>query len=645
VHSTGANVPTGCSCNAGFLGSVVGRHASPFYSGSCSAVACPANSDGSNLPLGCTCDAGYSGSITKSTTSPLYTGSCTAVACPANSAGSAVPSGCSCNSGYTGTITRSTSSPFYTGTCAQDCVEGSWSSWATCSLTCGTGTQARTRTLQQPQTGGIACGVSTQSQSCNAFSCPVNCVEGSWGGWGSCSLTCGTGSQTRTRTLTQPQHGGTACGVSSQSQSCNAFNCPVNCVEGSWGGWGGCSLTCGTGSQTRTRSLTQPQNGGVSCGVSSQSQSCNAFSCPVNCVEAGWGSWSTCTVTCGSGTQSRTRSLTQPQHGGTACGASSQSQSCNTAACPVTVAAIDEAAVLTAPSMSSCSAESSLSTKSTSQTGSFSVGSNGDCRLRICSNVVDSGTSCGSSGSLSTTGFQGASLHNPPGGGWYIVDFGSSVSVNGLRAYTHWYQRTPTTITLAGCDSSSCSSSTSVVTLQCGATCPSSHDNTCEGAASGSVSSYRYYKITLGPICTQSSGAQDSIVDMCELSFFGSASASASSSSSASRQFICSVHGTLIAHQTDDIQGNGATDGTCVTDATAIKNLVGATNIDCGTHPSQYPQLRSNAATNTNQCNTDAGLINTHFGFGTGTVGCECHGNQCFFNFANCATNIGTLNR
>eukprot|EP00662_Eupelagonemidae_sp_cell21_P033952 gene33952-biopygen119790 len=75
-----------------------------------------------------------------------------------------------------------------------------------------------------------------------------------------------------------------------------------------------------------------------------------------------------------------------------------------------------------------------------------------------------------------------------------------------------------------------------------------------------------------------------------------------------SRQFICSQQwgGTLIAHQTDDDQGNGAADGSCVADATALKNAVGAENIDCGTQPDQFPQLRSNAGNNLDQCRADA---------------------------------------
>ena len=57
----------------------------------------------------------------------------------------------------------------------------------------------------------------------------------------------------------------------------------VNGGWSNWGLWGGCSLTCGGGVQTRTRTCTNPSptRGGVDCqGHGSQSQSCNTKGCP-----------------------------------------------------------------------------------------------------------------------------------------------------------------------------------------------------------------------------------------------------------------------------------------------------------------------------------------------------------------------------
>ena len=49
-----------------------------------------------------------------------------------------------------------------------------------------------------------------------------------------------------------------------------------------------------------------------------------------------WSSWGICTVTCGGGTQDRTRSCTNPapQYGGASCnGSASDQQDCNTQVC------------------------------------------------------------------------------------------------------------------------------------------------------------------------------------------------------------------------------------------------------------------------------------------------------------------------
>ncbi|XP_071102012.1 coadhesin-like [Haliotis cracherodii] len=127
-------------------------------------------------------------------------------------------------------------------------------------------------------------------------------------------------------------------------------------VNGGWSSWsvtsaGPCSLTCGSGQQTvaraRTCSNPAPGHGGASCSgasTDSQTQACNTVACP---VDGAWASWTvastgTCSLTCGGGQQSlsRVRTCTNPSpaDGGSTCPGSSsatQSQSCNTSPCPV----------------------------------------------------------------------------------------------------------------------------------------------------------------------------------------------------------------------------------------------------------------------------------------------------------------------
>ena len=58
---------------------------------------------------------------------------------------------------------------------------------------------------------------------------PVDGGYGTWTSWNTCSKTCGGGSQSRSRSCTSPapQYGGKSCsGASSGTQACNTHNCP-----------------------------------------------------------------------------------------------------------------------------------------------------------------------------------------------------------------------------------------------------------------------------------------------------------------------------------------------------------------------------------------------------------------------------------
>ena len=116
----------------------------------------------------------------------------------------------------------------------QDCVNR-WSSWSSCSVSCGQGTKTRSRTCQ-----GKNCRENlNESKICYLSGC-VN----PWSHWSQCSVSCGQGSQYRSR-------------------SCQGNNCRENlrdskncyqpdCVS-PWSSWGQCSVSCGQGTQFRSR--------------------------------------------------------------------------------------------------------------------------------------------------------------------------------------------------------------------------------------------------------------------------------------------------------------------------------------------------------------------------------------------------------
>lgn len=231
--------------------------------------------------------------------------------------------------------------------CPVDGDWSSWSTWTTCSRSCESGIQVRTRSCSKPlpQYGGKKCpGAANQQRECNTHSCPVN---GGWSAWfvsRPCSLSCGGGTEILSRTCTNPapKHGGEFCqGDTRKEQVCASNPCPV---QGGWSSWSvltPCSVTCGNGTEILSRTCTnpEPRHGGEFCqGDTQKRQVCTQKPCPVNGGWSSWDIWSPCTKTCEFGTQIRKRNCTQPrpQYGGKTCpGAAVEERVCNSHLCPV----------------------------------------------------------------------------------------------------------------------------------------------------------------------------------------------------------------------------------------------------------------------------------------------------------------------
>lgn len=162
-----------------------------------------------------------------------------------------------------------------------------WTQWSTCDVSCGNGTQTRARSCTNPvpSNKGLDCvGKSTDSKFCVRSPCPVHGGWTKWSEWGACSKTCDVGIQRRNRNCTNPyplRYGDHCFGDAIDDRLCM----PRPCANGGWSDWGSwtsCSISCGGGFRSKSRNCSHPRPSpfGQFCdGDSVMIESCNEHAC------------------------------------------------------------------------------------------------------------------------------------------------------------------------------------------------------------------------------------------------------------------------------------------------------------------------------------------------------------------------------
>ncbi|KTF87442.1 hypothetical protein cypCar_00025581 [Cyprinus carpio] len=220
----------------------------------------------------------------------------------------------------------------------EEIKQDTWSSWSVCSVSCGEGMQSRTRSCMRSTYSTQCTGPLRENRPCNnTAACPVNGAWDEWAPWSLCSSTCGRGYRDRVRTCKQPQHSGEPCrGPVKQTKFCNIAVCPVDGYWNDWSAWTPCSASCSNGTMQRTRECNGPSYGGSECrGEWQETTNCFLKDCPVDGRWLLWSSWGSCSKSCGGGHQLRHRVCEGPFFNGEPCnGDKKELRNCNEKRCP-----------------------------------------------------------------------------------------------------------------------------------------------------------------------------------------------------------------------------------------------------------------------------------------------------------------------
>ncbi|KAI5093665.1 A disintegrin and metalloproteinase with thrombospondin motifs 9 [Silurus meridionalis] len=172
--------------------------------------------------------------------------------------------------------------------CRGDCNTGVWeySPWSECSKSCGGGTRRRSAMCKSPENDEGKCNVRDKLvvQPCKEFQCP----QWRTGEWSECLVTCGKGYKHR---QTWCQFGDERlderfCNMAKPEsvQSCQQ----QECASWQFGSWGSCTTSCGPGYQRRVVKCVVSSSGSVrddtDCNAATRptdTQDCEVSPCPV----------------------------------------------------------------------------------------------------------------------------------------------------------------------------------------------------------------------------------------------------------------------------------------------------------------------------------------------------------------------------
>jgi hypothetical protein len=155
-------------------------------------------------------------------------------------------------------------------------------------------------TLESISTTQITCRMTDRTGHLAVFQ-EIVPTTANWnvGTWSSCSAQCGTGTQTRTSTCST--NNDADCDQASKPAS-EQQSCTVRACEWQNGAWAGCTATCG---EAEVERLIVSCETGTDADCLGDKPTATFRSCGLAACEWQFGTWSVCSVACGTGQQTR----------------------------------------------------------------------------------------------------------------------------------------------------------------------------------------------------------------------------------------------------------------------------------------------------------------------------------------------------
>ncbi|XP_072517288.1 thrombospondin type-1 domain-containing protein 7B [Salminus brasiliensis] len=218
--------------------------------------------------------------------------------------------------------------------CPLDCRLSEWSTWSSCSASCGGGVKVRSQWLREkPFNGGRPCPkLDFKNQVSEVVPCYSECNQYVWEAepWSVCvvnppntlngstapQLLCGEGVQTRKIWCVRKEEekhsivDDSLCASEDQPVTARAclLPCPGHCVTSEWSHWSECPVGCNERElRWRNRSVLRMPESGHTCPELNQTQSCANTTCLS--YSYAYSDWSSCQLSenavCGQGTKTR----------------------------------------------------------------------------------------------------------------------------------------------------------------------------------------------------------------------------------------------------------------------------------------------------------------------------------------------------